>query len=185
MSWIAVGVAGVAALSYMSQSQQAGAQADQDQATANANASQSIANMQAVEAQASAQETAQRDQSQQYLGRQRAAMADSGTGSLSSGSNFDVARQSATNAEIDALNVRYSGELRGSDYLQSAYNYRAGAAAAGAQSAQIAATRYSGAATAALTSYAGSYGRGIKGTTNLSGTPGTGTNTYNFTTGSL
>lgn len=179
MSWVAVGVAAVAAVSYISSSNQAQAQEKQNQQTANDNASQSIANMQAVEAQASAQEVAQRDQSQQYMGRQRAAMADSGTGSLSSGSNFDIARQSALAAETDALNVRYAGELKGGQYLQSAYNYRAGANAAGAQAAQLASTQYTGAGVAALSAFAGSYGRGIKGT------PGTGTNSYGFTSQGL
>lgn len=167
MSWVAVGVAAVAAVSYISSSNQQQAQAKQEQATDNANAAQSIANMQAVEAQASAQELAVRAQNAQYLGRQRAAMADSGTGSLSSGSNLDVARQSAYNAELDALNTRYSGELKGAQYLQSAYNYKVGADVAGAQASQLASTQYVGAATAALSSYASSYSRGLKGSTNL------------------
>jgi hypothetical protein len=169
MTWWAVGITAVTAVvSSVSASNQAQAQSKQDQATANSNASQSIANMQAVEAQASAQEVQVRDQNQQYLGRQRAAMADSGTGSLSSGSNFDVARQSAYAAEIDALNTRYAGELRGSQYLQSAYDYKAGANAAGAHAAQLASTQYIGAGVAALSAGSSAYARGTKARTNLS-----------------
>lgn len=179
MSWVAVGVAAVAAVSYISSSNTQKAQANQEAATDTSNANQAIANMQAVEAQASAQELAQRAQSQQYLGQQRASMADSGTGSLSSGSNYDVARQSATNAEVDALNIQYQGQLKGNQYLQSAYNYEAGAEAAGAQASQIASNMYVGAGTAALSSYASSYSRRIKGTANLNA------NGYSNASGSL
>lgn len=181
MTWVAVGVAGVAAVSSLTASQASAAQQDQNAATQNADASQSIGNMQALEAQASAQEEAQRTQSAQYLGRQRAALGDSGTGSLGSGSNFDVARQSAVSAEIDALNVRYSGQLKGADALQTALNYRYGADNSAALASQTRSTMFSNAALSALSSGAGTYSRGLKGNTNLSaGTPGTGVNTYSI-----
>lgn len=157
MSWVAVGVAGVTVLSSIMGSQAQEAQQEQDAATQGANATQALANMQAVEAQSSANEEAQRRTSGQYLGRQRAALGDSGTGSLGSGSNFDVARQSAVNAELDALNVRYAGELRGSQYLQSAYNYQAGASAAGQQASDTAGNMLPTAALAGVSSYAKSY----------------------------
>ncbi|OWT68092.1 MULTISPECIES: hypothetical protein [unclassified Achromobacter] len=160
MSWIAVGVAAVAVVGSIKSSQDQEAQADAAQSTNQANATQQLANMQAVEAQASAQEEAQRRQSGAYLGKQRAALGDSGTGSLGSGSNFDVARQSAVSAELDALNIRYGGELRGTQYLQSAYNYQAGADAAGAQAAQIGSTMYTSAALAGVSSYSKSYTAG-------------------------
>ena len=165
---LALGVAGLNALSSFSGGSNQQDQAEQVAATARANAAQAIGNMQAVEAQASAQELAQRRQSGQYLGRQAAALADSGTGSIGSGSNVDVLRQSAYDAEIDALNTRYQGELRGSQYLQGAYNYLATANAAEDQASQLGVTKYIGAATNALTSFAGSYAKGIKGLTNLS-----------------
>lgn len=183
MSWVAVVVGGVALVSSLAQSNQAQDQAEQDSAVANNNAGQSIANMQAVEAQASAQEEAQRTQSGQYLGRQRASMADSGTGSLGSGSNYDVGQQSALSAEMDALNVRYSGELKGADALQTAYNFKYGAAASQAQANSIGQTKYVTAGAAALSSAASSYGRGARYTTG--GALGTGANTYNYTTGNL
>ncbi len=165
---LALGVAGLSALSSLSGGSQQQDQAEQVAATARANAAQSIANMGAIEAQASAQELAQRRQSGQYLGRQAAALADSGTGSIGSGSNMDVLRQSAYDAEIDALNTRYQGELRGSQYLQGAYNYLATADAAEEQASQLGPTKFIGAATSALTSFASSYAKGIKGLTNIS-----------------
>lgn len=157
MSWVAVGVAGVTVLSSIMGSKAQEAQLEQDQATQEANATQSLANMQAIEAQASAQEEAQRRQSGAYLGRQRAALGDSGTGSLGSGSNFDVARQSAVNAELDALNIRYAGQLRGAQYLQTAYNYHAGAGASAEQAAGVGSNLLPTAALAGVSSYARSY----------------------------
>lgn len=59
--------------------------------------------------QANAREEAQRRQARQILGEQRAALSQAGIGL--SGSAADVYRQSATNAELDALNIRYEGEL--------------------------------------------------------------------------
>lgn len=59
--------------------------------------------------QAGAREEAQRRQARQVLGEQRAALAQAGIGL--SGSAADVYGQSAANAELDALNIRYEGEL--------------------------------------------------------------------------
>lgn len=182
MSWIDVGVAAVTFVASAKNSSDAAAQQNQNAIAGDSNASQSIANMQAVEAQASAQEEAQRAQSDQYLGRQRAAMGDSGTGSLGSGSNLDVARQSAVSAEMDALNVRYAGQLKGEDALQSAYNFKYGANVSTANAGSIASSAFFNAGTAALTSGANSYSRGVRTNT---GTPGMGTNTYGSTSGSL
>jgi hypothetical protein len=60
--------------------------------------------------QAGAREEAQRREAGQVLGAQRAAFAQSGGGM--GGSAADVMQQSATNAELDALTLRYEGELR-------------------------------------------------------------------------
>lgn len=59
--------------------------------------------------QAGAREEAQRRQARQILGTQRAALAQAGIGL--SGSAADVYGASAANAELDALNIRYEGEL--------------------------------------------------------------------------
>src|ERR1700750_3343154 len=121
MSWIAVGVAAVAVVSSVAASQQQKEQQAQEAVANNANASQDIANMQAVEAQTAAQEETTRIQNDQYLGRQRAAISDAGTGGTAYGTNFLVGKQSAVNAELDALNVRYGGQLKASNYLAEAY----------------------------------------------------------------
>ena len=53
-------------------------------------------------------ETQQRHQGRDALGREAAASAQSGTGP---GSSTDLMDESAVNAELDALNVRYRGQL--------------------------------------------------------------------------
>lgn len=60
--------------------------------------------------QTSAREDAQRRQARMVLGQQRAALAQSGGGM--GGSAADIMQQSAMNAELDALTLRYEGELR-------------------------------------------------------------------------
>jgi hypothetical protein len=55
-------------------------------------------------------EAAHRIETQKFMGRMRAAQAQSGLVGVSSDS---VERQSAIDAELDALNIRYQGQLRG------------------------------------------------------------------------
>jgi hypothetical protein len=55
-------------------------------------------------------EEAQRRQARQVLGTQAAAFAQSGGGS--GGSAADVMKQSATNAELDSLMIRYESDLK-------------------------------------------------------------------------
>ena len=67
-------------------------------------------------------EERQRREAAQLLGKQRAAMLQNGTGA--GGSNLDVARQSAVEAELDALNIRYNSEVRAHGYDVQAQQYR-------------------------------------------------------------
>jgi hypothetical protein len=60
--------------------------------------------------QSALREAAQRRDSAQMLGAQRAAIAESGTGT--GGSNALIAAQDAALAELDALTERYEGRLR-------------------------------------------------------------------------
>lgn len=92
-------------------------QAKSEQAVAKQNAN--IAQQQYM-----ADEQRQRRQSRWDLGEQFAAMSESGTGL--SGSNFDLMNMSATNAELDALNIRYSG-------IMDTENYKYQARAAGSR----------------------------------------------------
>lgn len=59
--------------------------------------------------QTSAAEEAQRRQARQALGAERAGIAESGVGF--GGSSLDVMRRSTKNAELDAMNIRYAGDL--------------------------------------------------------------------------
>lgn len=58
---------------------------------------------------ASLDETAFRRSARQFLGRQQAAQAESG---LAGTTPEAVARQSAIDAELDALNIKYQGKLK-------------------------------------------------------------------------
>lgn len=73
------------------------------------NATIQAQNAQVSRQQANAREETQRRRARQALGEQRAALAQAGIGL--SGSAADVYGQSAANAELDALNIRYEGEL--------------------------------------------------------------------------
>lgn len=64
-------------------------------------------------------EEAQRRRAGIEAGEARAAAAQSGTG-LTTGSNLDVIQQNATNAELDALNIRYGAELQARGSLAEA-----------------------------------------------------------------
>jgi hypothetical protein len=60
--------------------------------------------------QSVAVEEAQRRQARQFLAMQSAAIGESGTGT--GGSNRVLMQQSAIEAELEALNIRYAGQLR-------------------------------------------------------------------------
>ena len=64
----------------------------------------------AVAQQTSAREDLQRRQARQIIGRQVAAGAESGV-NITTGSASDLFRQSLYDAEMDALNIRYEGEM--------------------------------------------------------------------------
>jgi len=68
-----------------------------------------------IRQQASAREETQRRQARQILGEQRASLAQAGIGL--EGSAADIYGQSAANAELDALNIRYEGELEAGGLL--------------------------------------------------------------------
>ena len=103
MSWLYVAVAVVSAVGAIS----AGNAADE---SAKYNAKILNQNAEVERAQSSVREDAQRRKSRQVLGAQRAAFAQAGTGS--GGSALDVMNQSSRDAELDALTMRYEGDLR-------------------------------------------------------------------------
>lgn len=74
-------------------------------------------------AAAASDELRERRQNAQRLGEQRAAFGESGF-DPSSGSAIDVQQQSARNAEMNALQLRYEGMLRGNAYDSQAGIFR-------------------------------------------------------------
>lgn len=144
--------AAVAAAGAYSQSKQAEKAADYQAKVEKVNA-------QNILAQAAANEDTQRRRSAIQLGQQRAAIVESGL-ALDSGTGADLTSSSAVNAEMDALNIRYSGQLNASNANAQAGLYKM--QADGYQN-----SRALNVATSALSSYAGS-GGSFKGSTGLS-----------------
>lgn len=80
------------------------------EAASNYNATVMDQNAGIERSQANQREEAQRREARMILGSQRAALSQAGIGS--GGSAADVMQQSATNAELDALTLRYEGDMR-------------------------------------------------------------------------
>lgn len=87
-------------------------------------AEQSAANFNAASAaqEAQARENAQRTQAQRQLGTIRAGVSKSGA--TMEGTPLAVLSESAANAEIDALNTRYSGQRESALYTARGQNAR-------------------------------------------------------------
>lgn len=86
------------------------AQYDAQAAAARYNADIQRQQAETASAQAGMREDLQRKQARQIMGRQVAAGAQSGV-NITTGTAADVFRQSLYDAEMDALNIRYEGEL--------------------------------------------------------------------------
>jgi Xaa-Pro aminopeptidase len=104
--------------------------------------------------QAGAREEQARRASRQVLGQQRAALAQAGVGL--GGSALDIMEQSADRAELDALTMRYEGDLRSKGLLAAAEGarYEGRVARAAGENAMKGAYLSAG---ASLLSAAGSY----------------------------
>lgn len=102
--------------------------------------------------QASAAEEALRREQRQFLGRQRAAVAESGTGF--GGSNDDIMRQSMAQAELDALNIQYEGNIERLNLLEQAKMHDYNKKSLKARAKQTMRTRW----ISALSAGAGAYG---------------------------
>lgn len=136
---------------------------DQAQAKSRANAAEMntmAANQQADIAltQAGLEEEAQRTQARHILGDQRAAIAQAGTGSLSS-TNQSLVINSAKNAEQDALNIRYGGLLEAHGYRVKSQQYAYEAKATRAQLPAMRASGYLNAFSSALSGYTSAGGK--------------------------
>ncbi len=111
-----------------SQYQQGRAQEAQYNAQAQAadvNARIARQNAETVAQQAGAREDLQRKQARQVIGRQLAATAESGV--HLNGTAGDLLEESMGNAELDALNIRYEGEVNRTGLLNQAnmFDYEA------------------------------------------------------------
>ncbi len=101
-AWAAVISAGVGAVSAISAGQSQKNASEYQAQVADQNAKLAVRN-------AGAQEEDQRRRARQFQGRQLAAIGESGAGL--SGSTADLFRESLFSSEMDALNIRYEGEL--------------------------------------------------------------------------
>lgn len=119
VTWLAVGSAAMGAMGAISS---ANAQAASQNSAANASEYNAEVDRQKAAVafqQGNANEEAQRRSAAITLGKQRAGAAQSGV-DLASGSALDLYKQSATNAELDALNIRYGAQLQSQGFQQQA-----------------------------------------------------------------
>jgi hypothetical protein len=122
------------------------------------------ADMQRQQASATAQQTSaredlQRKQARQVFGRQIAAGAESGV-NITTGSAADLFRSSLYDAEMDALNIRYEGELNRVGLLNQASlsDWEGKVAKVNSKSAQKAGYLNAATALAGSAAAAGAYG---------------------------
>lgn len=145
MSWFAVGAAVVAGVGALS--------------NANAKKNSDHYNQQVEEQrgaiavqQASTNETAQRRRAAMFIGRQTSSVAENAG---LSGTGLDLIEQSSTEAEMDALNIRYGGQLGKLSASANAQLY-------GMEADDAETAGYVNAGSAALSGY-GSYAKGTRG----------------------
>jgi hypothetical protein len=146
--------AAMSAVGAIQQGMAAQAQAQAAQGAANYNATIKRQQADSELQQANAREEQQRRGTRQVLGQQRAALAQAGIGM--GGSALDIEEQSADRAELDALTMRYEGDLRSKGLLAAAEGaeYEGRAAIAAGKNAMTGAYLSAG---ASLLSAAGSY----------------------------
>lgn len=119
ISWAMIAGTAVSAVSAVSQGMAANAQAQSQANAAQYNATIAEQNASSALAAASANEDAQRRKTAGEMGRLRAGLAENGIG-LDSGTATDLTEQSAMNAELDALNIRYGGQQQARAYKTQA-----------------------------------------------------------------
>ena len=95
-----------------------------------------------------ANEEEQRRKSAMQLGEQRASLLSAGIGA--DGSAADVIGQSTSNAELDALNIRYQGQVQANNYANQSLMQDAQAGAANQSAHNAIQAGYYGAATSLL-----------------------------------
>jgi hypothetical protein len=121
------------------------------------NADVAVENSRIAWQQAGAREEAQRRRGRQVLGAQAAATAQAGV-DVGSGSPLAIAAQSARNAELDALNIRYEGGLQARGFDIEAENLRYQGRVAGQNAKNARRAGYWGAASSIIGGAANYYG---------------------------
>ncbi len=124
----------MSAISAIQQANSQSAAYKSQQQAADYNAAILTQNAASERAAANQREEAQRREARQILGSQRASFAQAGTGL--SGSAADVMAESATNAELDALTLRYEGDMRARGLLAEAEGEKFQGRVAGANAKQ-------------------------------------------------
>jgi hypothetical protein len=124
-TWIAAIGLVLGAYGTVQQGKAADDQAQFAAAVANRDAKLSEANAEVTNLQAGQREEQQRREAARRLGAIRGQIAQSGTGL--GGSNADIYGQSARDAELDALNIRYAGLMESKGLLNQASAQRTNA----------------------------------------------------------
>lgn len=119
VTWLAIGSAAMGAMGAVSSANAQAASANSAANAAEYNAEVDRQKSAVTLQQGNANEEAQRRSAAIAMGKQTAATAQSGV-DLSSGSALDLYKQSATNAELDALNIRYGSQLQAGGFQQQA-----------------------------------------------------------------
>jgi len=156
-SWMMAASAVVGAISAMDSADASASNYNAQAQAAQTNATIARNNASGAQRAANANEEASRRKSAYALSQQRAAIGQSGV--AFEGSPLDVLGTSAGNAELDALNIRYQGQLQATNYLNQGLmqEAQAGAAQQSASNAEDAGTL--GAATSLLSGGAKIAGR--------------------------
>jgi len=114
-SWMMAASAVVGAIGAMDSANASASNYNAQAQAAQTNATIARNNAQGAQRAANANEEASRRKSAYALSQQRAAIGQSGV--AFEGSPLDVLGQSVGNAELDALNIRYQGQLQAANYL--------------------------------------------------------------------
>jgi hypothetical protein len=169
-------ISGASTASAMDSAQQ---QADAQEAQANAerqaaeyNATVERNNAASAREATTRREAQQRYQSELLAGRNAAIAAESGVGM--DGSNWDFMRQNAVQGELEALNIRFTGETQAQGLLAKAQQYdmhRVAAARSAAEARRAGKTAVRAAAIKGVSNFvsmgmtSGAWGGGVKPTT--------------------
>ena len=164
-----VAASAMQAVGAIQQGKMAEAQGRAQQQAANYNARMKEIEAGITREQTNAREEQQRRQARQILGKQRAAVAQAGIGW--GGSALDIMEESATLAELDALTIRYEGDLKAKGLLAEAEFDRYSGEVSAAMGKAAKRASYVSAAASILSGAAGAY-KGFGAGTTTAGTAG-------------